>query len=151
MKLNELRPAKGSVKTRKRVGRGVGSGKGKTAGRGENGQKSRSGYSRSLYSEGGQTPLTRRLPKRGFKNRFRVEYTTVNIGSLENLNEELITPGILLEKGMIKANMPLKVLGNGKLTKSIEVQANAFSKSAEEKINEVKGKVVKLWLINFKK
>ncbi|MCK5760140.1 MAG: 50S ribosomal protein L15, partial [Candidatus Delongbacteria bacterium] len=141
---NELRPAKGSVKTKKRVGRGVAAGQGKTAGRGENGQKSRSGYSRSLYSEGGQTPLTRRLPKRGFKNRFRAEYTTVNISSLENLNEELITPDILLEKGMIKAKMPLKILGNGTLTKSIEVQANAFSKSAEEKINEAKGKVVKL-------
>ena len=144
MKLNELRPAKGSVKTKKRVGRGVAAGQGKTAGRGENGQKSRSGYSRSLYSEGGQTPLTRRLPKRGFKNRFRTEYTTVNISSLENLNEKLITPDVLLEKGMIKAKMPLKILGNGTLTKSIEVQANAFSKSAEEKINEAKGKVVKL-------
>ena len=83
MKINELRPAKGSVKKKNRVGRGQGSGNGKTAGRGENGQKSRSGYSRSLYSEGGQTPLTRRLPKRGFKNRFRVEYTTVNVSSLE--------------------------------------------------------------------
>ena len=144
MKLNELRPAKGSVKTKRRVGRGQASGNGKTAGRGENGQKSRSGYSRSLYSEGGQTPLTRRLPKRGFKNRFRTEYTTVNISTLESLNEELITPGVLLEKGMIKAKMPLKILGNGTLTKSIEVQANAFSKSAEEKINEAKGKVVKL-------
>ena len=144
MKLNELRPAKGSVKKKNRVGRGQASGNGKTAGRGENGQKSRSGYSRALYSEGGQTPLTRRLPKRGFKNRFRTEYTTVNISSLENLNEKLITPDVLLEKGMIKAKMPLKILGNGTLTKSIEVQANAFSKSAEEKINEAKGKVVKL-------
>ena len=144
MKINELRPAKGSVKKKNRVGRGQASGNGKTAGRGENGQKSRSGYSRALYSEGGQTPLTRRLPKRGFNNHFRVEYTTVNISSLENLNEELITPGILLEKGMIKANMPVKILGNGTLTKSIEVQANAFSKSAEEKITEAKGKVVKL-------
>ncbi len=144
MKINELRPAKGSVKKKHRVGRGQGSGNGKTAGRGENGQKSRSGYSRSLYSEGGQTPLTRRLPKRGFKNRFRVEYTTVNVSSLENLNVELVTPGVLLEKGLIKANMPVKILGNGTLTKSIEVQANSFSKSAEEKITEAKGKVVKL-------
>ena len=144
MKINELRPAKGSVKKKHRVGRGQASGNGKTAGRGENGQKSRSGYSRSLYSEGGQTPLTRRLPKRGFKNRFRVEYTTVNVSSIENLNEELITPGILLKNGLIKANMPVKILGNGTLTKSIEVQANAFSKSAEEKITEAKGKVVKL-------
>ena len=144
MKINELRPAKGSVKKKHRVGRGQGSGNGKTAGRGENGQKSRSGYSRSLYSEGGQTPLTRRLPKRGFTNKFRVEYTTVNISSLENLNEELVTPGILLKNGLVKANMPVKILGNGTLTKSIEVQANSFSKSAEEKITEAKGKVVKL-------
>jgi len=144
MKLNELRPVKGSVKTRKRVGRGQASGNGKTAGRGENGQKSRSGYSRSLYSEGGQTPLTRRLPKRGFKNRFRIEYSTVNIELLENLDENLITPDILRKKGMVKANMPVKILGNGTLTKSIEVQADAFSKSAEEKITQAKGKVVKL-------
>lgn len=144
MKINELRPAKGSVKKKNRVGRGQASGNGKTAGRGENGQKSRSGYSRSLYSEGGQTPLTRRLPKRGFKNRTRVEYTTVNVNSLETLSEEVITPGILLKNGLVKANMPVKILGNGTLTKSIEVQANAFSKSAEEKITEAKGKVVKL-------
>ncbi|MDA3838725.1 MAG: 50S ribosomal protein L15 [Candidatus Delongbacteria bacterium] len=144
MKINELRPAKGSIKKKHRVGRGQGSGNGKTAGRGENGQKSRSGYSRSLYSEGGQTPLTRRLPKRGFKNKFRVEYTTVNVSSLENLSEKLVTPGILLKNGLIKANMPVKILGNGTLSKSIEVQANAFSKSAEEKITEAKGKVVKL-------
>ena len=144
MKINELRPAKGSIKKKHRVGRGQGSGNGKTAGRGENGQKSRSGYSRSLYSEGGQTPLTRRLPKRGFKNKFRVEYTTVNLSSLENLSEELVTPGILLKNGLIKSNMPVKILGNGTLSKSIEVQANAFSKSAEQKITEAKGKVVKL-------
>lgn len=144
MKLNELRPAKGSVKTRKKVGRGQASGKGKTSGRGENGQKSRSGYSRAFYSEGGQTPLTRRLPKRGFKNRFRVEYTTINVGLLENLSEEVVTPGLLVQKGMIKKNMPLKVLGNGTITKSIEVQADAFTKSAEQKITEAKGKVVKL-------
>lgn len=144
MKINELRPAKGSVKKKNRVGRGQASGNGKTAGRGENGQKSRSGYSRALYSEGGQTPLTRRLPKRGFTSRFKVEYTTINIAMLENLDVELVTPGILLEKGMIKKNMPVKILGNGTLTKSLEVQANAFSKSAEEKITEAKGKVVKL-------
>lgn len=142
MKINELRPAKGSVKKKNRVGRGQASGNGKTAGRGENGQKSRSGYSRALYSEGGQTPLTRRLPKRGFKNHFRVEYTTINVSTLESLNEDVITPEVLLKKGMVKANKPVKILGNGTLTKSLEVQANAFSKSAEEKIKEAKGKVV---------
>jgi len=145
MKLNELRPAKGSVKKKFRVGRGVGSGNGKTAGKGSKGQKSRSGYSRALYSEGGQTPLTRRLPKRGFNNRFRVEYTVINVGVLETLAEEaVITPELLHSKGLIKLGMPLKVLGNGTLTKSVEVHANSFSKTAEEKINSVKGKVVKL-------
>ncbi len=140
MKLNELRPAKGSVKKKFRVGRGVGSGNGKTAGKGSKGQKSRSGYSRALYSEGGQTPLTRRLPKRGFNNRFRVEYTVINIGMLETLTEEVITPELLHSKGLIKLNMPLKVLGNGTLSRSVEVHADSFSKTAEEKINSVKGK-----------
>lgn len=144
MKLNELRPAKGAVKKKFRVGRGVGSGNGKTSGRGQKGQKSRSGYSRALYSEGGQTPLTRRLPKRGFKNRSRVEYTVVNVSDLENIGESVITPEVLYSKGLIKLGMPLKVLGNGTLTKSVEVHADSFSKSAEQKINEAKGKVVEL-------
>jgi large subunit ribosomal protein L15 len=144
MKLNELRPAKGAVKKKFRVGRGVGSGNGKTSGRGQNGQKSRSGYSRALYSEGGQTPLTRRLPKRGFKNRSRVEYTVINVSDLENIGESVITPEVLYSKGLIKIGMPVKVLGNGTLTKSVEVHADSFSKSAEQKINEAKGKVVEL-------
>lgn len=144
MKLNELRPAKGAVKKRFRVGRGVASGNGKTSGRGEKGQKSRSGYSRALYSEGGQTPLTRRLPKIGFKNRSRVEYTVVNVSDLENIGESVITPEVLYGKGLIKLGMPLKVLGNGTLTKSLEVHADSFSKSAVQKINEAKGKVVEL-------
>ncbi|HXK50501.1 MAG TPA: 50S ribosomal protein L15 [Clostridiales bacterium] len=144
MKLNELRPAKGSVKKKFRVGRGVGSGNGKTAGKGSKGQKSRSGYSRALYSEGGQTPLTRRLPKRGFKNRSRVEYAVINVGVLETLTEEKVTRELLHSKGLIKLNMPLKVLGNGTLTRSVEVHADSFSKTAEEKINSVNGKVVKL-------
>jgi large subunit ribosomal protein L15 len=144
MKLNELRPPKGAVTKRFRVGRGVGSGNGKSAGKGDKGQKSRSGYSRALYSEGGQTPLTRRLPKRGFTNRFRVEYTVINIGTLENMTEQVITPEVLYSKGLIKIGMPLKVLGSGTLTKSVEVHADCFSKSAEEKINTAKGKVVKL-------
>ncbi len=144
MKLNELRPAKGSVKKKFRVGRGVGSGNGKTAGKGSKGQKSRSGYSRALYSEGGQTPLTRRLPKRGFTNRFRVEYSVINVGIIETLAEQVVTPELLYSKGLIKLNMPLKVLGNGTLTKNVEVHADCFSKTAEEKINSAKGKVVKL-------
>ena len=144
MKLNELRPPKGAVKKKNRIGRGTASGNGKTSGKGEKGQKSRSGYSRSLYSEGGQTPLTRRLPKRGFTNRFRKEYTTVNVGWLENMGEDIITPELLRKKRLIKKGMPLKILGNGTLTKSMEVKADAFSKNAEKKINEAKGKVVKL-------
>lgn len=144
MKLNELRPAIGSTKNKKRVGRGEGSGTGKTSGKGQDGQKSRSGYSRSLHSEGGQTPLTRRLPKRGFTNRFRTEYAVVNVELLEKLEETVVTPELLVEKGLAKAGRPLKVLGDGNLTKSVEVHANAFSKSAIEKINEAKGKVVKL-------
>ena len=144
MKLNELRPAKGSVKKKFRVGRSIGSGNGKTAGKGSKGQKSRSGYSRALYSEGGQTPLTRRLPKRGFKNRSRVEYAVINVGVLETLTEEKVTRELLHSKGLIKLNMPLKVLGNGTLTRSVEVHADSFSKTAEEKINSVNGKVVKL-------
>jgi large subunit ribosomal protein L15 len=144
MKLNELRPPKGAVKKRHRIGRGVGSGTGKTSGKGENGQKSRSGYSRALYSEGGQTPLTRRLPKRGFTNRFRVEYTVINVSTLENLTEDVVTADVLYSKGLIKNGMPLKVLGNGTLTKSVEVHADSFSKSAEQKIITAKGKVVKL-------
>jgi len=144
MKLNELRPPKGAVKKRHRIGRGVGSGNGKTAGKGDKGQKARSGYSRAIYSEGGQTPLTRRLPKRGFTNNFRVEYTVINVSVLENLTEDVITPDVLYSKGLIKKGMPLKVLGNGTLTKCVEVHADSFSKSAEEKINTAKGKVVKL-------
>ena len=144
MKLNELKPSIGSVKKRFRVGRGTGSGNGKTSGRGQKGQKSRSGYSRAWYSEGGQTPLTRRLPKRGFKNRFREEFTVVNLSTIENLVEEIVTPEVLHGKGLIRINMPLKVLGNGALTRQVEIHAHGFSKSAEQKINEAKGKVVRL-------
>lgn len=144
MKINELKPSKGATKNRKRVGRGEGSGLGKTAGRGQDGQKSRSGYSRKIYFEGGQTPLYRQLPKRGFKNRFRVEFEVINLTKLATLEEAVITPELLIEKGMIKGGNPLKVLGDGTLEKAIEVKANAFSKSAITKIEEAKGKVVKL-------
>lgn len=144
MKINELKPAKGAVKSSKRIGRGQGSGFGKTSGRGQDGQKSRSGYSRKLYFEGGQTPLYRQLPKRGFTNRARVEYEVVNISKLASLEESVVTPELLIEKGMIKGLNPLKVLGDGVIDKAIEVKANAFSKSAIAKIEEAKGKVVKL-------
>lgn len=145
MKLNEIRPAKGAVKEKKRIGRGEGSGDGKTSGKGQKGQKSRSGYSRKRAFEGGQIPLVRRLPKRGFNNfNFQTKFETVNVEQFENLEIDVVTPEILLSRGMIKGKLPLKVLGNGKLTKAIEVHANSFSKSAETKINEVKGKIVKL-------
>lgn len=145
MKLNEIRPAKGAVKEKKRIGRGEGSGDGKTSGKGQKGQKSRSGYSKKRAFEGGQIPLVRRLPKRGFNNfNFQSKFETINIEQFENLELEVVTPEILLSRGMIKGKLPLKVLGNGKLTKTIEVHANSFSKSAETKINEVKGKIVKL-------
>ena len=143
LKLNELKP-KIEQKARKRIGRGEGSGTGKTSGKGMDGQKSRSGYSRKMYFEGGQNPLARRLPKRGFTNRFRVEYTVVNIEMLENIQEDVITPGLLLQKGLIKSGMLVKILGNGNLTKAKEIHANSFSKSAEAKITEAKGKIVKL-------
>lgn len=144
MKLNELRPSKGAVKARKRVGRGEGSGLGKTSGKGSKGQKSRSGYSSKLYFEGGQTPLVRRLPKVGFKCPSRVEYNVINVGLIESLEENVITPELLYSKGLIKKNSLVKVLGDGNLTKGKEVHANMFSKTAETKISEAKGKVVKL-------
>jgi len=144
MKINELRPAKGAVKARKRIGRGVGSGIGKTSGKGQKGQTSRSGYSHKPHSEGGQTPLFRRLPKVGFTNINRIEYCVINLGQLNKITEDVITPGLLIEMGLVKSSMPIKVLGDGTLNVAKEIHANAFSKSAVDKINEAKGKVVEL-------
>nr|AMR07191.1 ribosomal protein L15 [uncultured bacterium] len=143
IKLNELAPNKGQKKVKTRVGRGHGS-KGKTSGRGEKGQKSRSGYSRSLYSEGGQTPLVRRLPKRGFNNIFKVRYNVLNIDVLNSIEEEVITPELLKTKGLINSKYKLKILGNGELKSAKEVHAHAFTKSAANKISEANGKVVQL-------
>jgi len=143
--LSNLKPAKGSVKKRKRVGRGPGSGYGKTAGRGMNGQKSRSGYSRKRAFEGGQMPLVRRIPKRGFTNIFREEYNVVNVCDLEKLGLNEVTIEILLEKKLIRnKNLKVKILGNGELTKKVKVSAHKFSKSAVEKIEKNGGEAVVL-------
>lgn len=139
MKLHDLSPAKGSKSNRKRIGRGPGSGLGKTAGRGSKGQKSRTGYSRRLGFEGGQMPLARRVPKRGFTNIFRTEYTVLNVSRLEALEVDEITPELLRERSIVAKDMPIKILGTGDLSKAIKVTAHKFSKSAREKIEKAGG------------
>lgn len=142
MKLHELRPAKGAVKNRKRVGRGGSSGTGTTAGRGSNGQNSRSGGGVRPGFEGGQMPLFRRIPKRGFKNRNTIEWTIINIETLNAFEDGTeITPALLVETGLIKKiNDGVKVLGNGELNKKLNIKANKFTKSALEKIEAAGGK-----------
>lgn len=143
LKLNELKPVPGAVKKRKRIGRGTGSGAGSTAGKGNNGDRARSGAKNKLYFEGGQTPLTRRIPKRGFINPFKIEYQIVNVGSLESLDiqGEEITVEYLHQKGLIhEVDRPVKILGNGELNKALNVKVHSFSKSAKEKIEKNKGK-----------
>ncbi len=144
MKLDELRPAKGSKKNTKRLGRGPGTGRGKTSGRGHKGAGQRSGNKKRAWFEGGQMPLLRRLPKRGFSNyRFRKEFQIVNLVTLELLDTKKIDANILAQKGIIKSAFEsLKILGNGELTKAIEITANAFSKTAIEKIEKAGGKVI---------
>ena len=143
MKLHELNAAP-EAKARKRVGRGTGSGLGKTSGRGENGQKSRSGASIPAWFQGGQSPLYRRLPKRGFNNaRFRTEYATINLSDLNKYfnDGEEVTPEVLKEKGIIKQQLcGVKVLGNGELEKKLTIKANRFSSSAITKIESAGGK-----------
>ncbi len=141
MKLNNLMKSP-ETKTRKRVGRGNGSGLGKTAGTGEKGQKSRSGASISAWFEGGQTPLYRRIPKRGFNNaRFRKEFAVVNLSDLNKFNDgDTVTPATLVKKGIVKKEMAgIKVLANGKLEKKVNVKANRFSSVAVTKIEELGG------------
>ena len=138
MKLSDLSPAPGSRRKKKRVGRGPGSGLGKTAGRGHKGQKSRTGYSSRPGFEGGQMPLTRRVPKRGFTNIFRTEYSVVNLDRLEAFDGE-VTPESLAEGGVVRAGRPVKVLGGGELTKALKVSAHKFSKSARAKIEAAGG------------
>jgi large subunit ribosomal protein L15 len=138
MKLHDLSPAEGSRRPKKRLGRGRGSGTGKTAGRGSKGQKSRSGYSRRLGFEGGQMPLIRRVPKRGFTNIFRREYTVVNLRDLEDLSGE-VTPETLLERGLVRRGLPVKILGDGELKAALQVKAHRFSRTAREKIEAAGG------------
>ncbi|MEM8994334.1 MAG: 50S ribosomal protein L15 [Acidobacteriota bacterium] len=140
MKLHELSPAPGSTKKKKRIGRGPGSGTGKTAGRGHKGQRSRSGYSQRIGFEGGQMPLVRRVPKRGFTNIFRTEYSVVNVRDLADLAEEGdITPESLLAHGKVRRGRPVKVLGDGELDRAITIKAHKFSKSARQKIEAAGG------------
>jgi large subunit ribosomal protein L15 len=141
VRLSELKPAKGSVQARKRVGRGIGSGHGKTSTRGHKGDKAR-GSTRPGF-EGGQTPLHRRLPqRRGFTNIFKKEYAIVNLDTLAKLSEDTITPELLLGRGMIKdVKYGIRVLGRGEVDRAITVRAHYFSKSAEEKIKAKGGAV----------
>jgi large subunit ribosomal protein L15 len=144
MKLHELSPAKGSKHSRKRVGRGPGSGLGKTAGRGEKGQKSRTGYSGRPGFEGGQMPLVRRVPKRGFTNIWKTEYAVINVGDLAALAamtelEGDVTPEILASHGLVRSNRPVKVLGEGEIGRALRITANKFSKSARAKIEAAGG------------
>ena len=145
MKLHELQPAEGSKQAPRRVGRGIGSGLGKTSGKGHKGQKARSGGGKGPYFEGGQTPLQRRMPKRGFSNaRFKVEYTEVNVGLLDRFNaDDVITPEFLIEQGVVKQvkNGGIKILGNGEVTKAFKVQTNAISQAAQAKIEAAGGSV----------
>ncbi len=142
MKLHELQPAEGAKKSPKRIGRGIGSGMGKTSTKGHKGQKARSGGGKGPAFEGGQTPLQRRLPKRGFTNRFKRELVEVNLEKLNVFdNGTEVTPEILLEKGIIKKLADgVKILGNGKITKKLTIKSNGFSKSAVEKIEKAGGK-----------
>jgi large subunit ribosomal protein L15 len=138
MKLHDLSPAPGSKHSRKRIGRGPGSGTGKTAGKGHKGQRSRSGFSQRFGFEGGQMPLVRRVPKRGFTNIFRVEYTVVNLSRLEDFDNE-VTPEALIDRGLARVGRPVKVLGDGEFTKKLKVSAHKFSKSARARIEAAGG------------
>ena len=143
MKLHDLKPAVGATTAPKRLGRGTGSGLGKTSGKGHKGAKARSGGGKRPGFEGGQMPLTMRLPKRGFTNKFRVEYATVNVDRL-NIFEDgaVVSPVELIQAGILKnVQDGVKILGNGEITKKLTVQANAFSASAKEKIEAAGGKV----------
>jgi large subunit ribosomal protein L15 len=143
MNLSNLKPAEGSVKKRKRIARGPGSGKGGTATRGHKGQKSRSGYSRKVGFEGGQMPLQRVVPKFGFKNINRVEYKAINIGTLQEIAEKKKLTAIdvqtLVDAGIASKKDKIKILGGGDLSVKLNVKAHAFSKSAKESIEKLEG------------
>lgn len=143
MELHNLKPASGSTKNRKRIARGQGSGRGGTSTRGHKGAKSRSGWSKKMGFEGGQMPLQRRIPKRGFKNINRVEYTAINVNRLqaiaEKYNVDTINPEVLYNHGIIKKRDVVKILGSGELTAKLNVTAHAFSASAKEAIENAGG------------
>ena len=148
MSLSNMRPAEGSTKTGKRIGRGTGSGLGGTSTRGHKGAKSRSGYSKKIGFEGGQMPIQRRLPKFGFKNINRVEFKAINLDVLQRLAETKnlakIDVQTLVDAGFLSANQLVKILGNGAITTKVDVEAHAFSKSAEAAIQAIGGTVTKL-------
>ena len=141
MNLSNVHAPKKSNEKKKRVGRGMGSGMGKTSTRGHKGQRSRSGSRMMRGFEGGQMPLHRRLPKRGFTNIFRTEYSIISLERLASLGESTITPDVLRKAGIIKGKSPIKVLGDGELQVAITVHAHKFSKSAQEKITKAGGKI----------
>ena len=142
MKLNEIKPARGATKKPKRIGRGPGSGHGKTSTRGHKGHQARSGYRRKLGFEGGQMPLARRLPKRGFTNVLKVVYDIVKVQTLGAFAPDTeVTPELLKQKGLIKGKKKVKILGDGEISIPLTVKAHRFSKSAREKIIQAKGKV----------
>jgi large subunit ribosomal protein L15 len=141
MDLSSLKPAPGAKRIRKRVGRGPGSGTGSQSGKGHKGQKARSGYKSKAWNEGGQMPIARRLPKRGFTNIFKTIYQIVNLSSLGKINQDTIDQEILLKNRAIRnRRLPVKVLGVGEISKPVTVKAHAFSKSAIEKIEKAGGK-----------
>ena len=148
MNLNNIRPAKGSTHSSKRIGRGQGSGKGGTAGKGHNGQQARSGYSQKIGFEGGQMPLQRRLPKFGFTNINRKEYRAINVDTLQiladNKNITEITREVLIENGLAKKTEIVKIMGRGELKTGISISAHKFTKSAEEAISKAGGKAITL-------
>ena len=146
MDLTNLKPVKGSTKNRKRISRGYGSGRGRTSTRGHKGQKSRSGYSRKIGFEGGQMPLYRRIPKFGFTNINSKKYIPVNLQDIDKLATEkniyVIDKEVLINVGLASKRQLIKILGNGKLTKKVEVKADAFSKSAKEAIESLQGQAI---------
>jgi large subunit ribosomal protein L15 len=141
MNLSNIHAPKKATEKRKRVGRGMGSGMGKTSTRGHKGQRSRSGSRMIRGFEGGQMPLHRRLPKRGFTNIFRKQYSIVSLERLAELGQTTINPDVLRQAGMVKTNHPVKILGDGELKTALTVSAHKFSKSAQEKITKAGGKV----------
>ncbi len=142
MRIEDIRPAEGSTKNKKRVGRGFGSGHGKTSCKGHKGQKARSGGPKGAGFEGGQMPLQRRVPKRGFKNIFRTEYAIVNLDTIDALKDDaIVTPELLVEKGVIKdVKDGIKVLGNGSIQRPVTIKAHAFSAAATAKVEAAGGK-----------